>query len=182
MQPETQKIHAAFFGACSAIWRIACQVFLLLAALYIISLVSKQMPPTYISPTYEDGSTSIPAVVRQYGWPLLCCSETYWLQPQGPGKGGYNTTSIYFGSLIVNIAIIYVILRFAVFVLRRIARFGISRYDLQGHVDRYWPYIKGSILCGVGLLILYYLILILVIDKSAPIHSGVPIPLTQVGI
>jgi hypothetical protein len=123
---------------------------------------------TYLGPVIIDPTLS-PDGIEQLGWPLPF-TASYW-DDSNPAKA-YQMNSFSPQNYLVDLLLFYGIIRLLLFGLKRILRPAIQRYDPHRYVDRYTPYV---VLAIAGLLILYYLTLILFTEKPMPIRVGAPI-------
>ncbi len=140
-------------------------VFELLIILLAVSMsvwVGNYLPPAYTDNLLALGTD-------QVGWPLAHSAQSD--QEIGWEGSGPYTSNLSAG--LVNVLIFYIPLRLAAYALRRRIIPLIQKYDSNKYVERYWPYVRYSLLGLVGIIIMYYVVVPSLTYKPGPFYIGV---------
>lgn len=134
-------------------------------SLFVTAFIATFVIGWYLDPIVTSSALA-PVGVEGSGWPLAF-TASYW-DDMGPKSYGAQTFNL--EVFVVDILLIYAIIRLAIFMLMRSLTPIVQRYDSHGYVKRYSPY---AVLTIVGLIIIYYALLLY--TERRTVISGVPV-------
>ncbi len=138
------------------------ELLILVLAVYVAGWVGSYLPPTYTDNLLASGTD-------QVGWPLAHSAQS----DQEIGWEGSGPHTFNLNAFLVDLLIFYIPLRLAAYALRRRIIPLIQKYDSNTYVERYWPYVRYSLLGLVGIIIMYYVVVPSLTYKPGPFYIGV---------
>jgi len=105
------------------------------------------------------------------GWPLAF-SASYW---SDMGMKSYQVQNFSFLFLMTDILIFYFAMHSILYIITRLSRPYVQRYNLGGYIRRFVPYTPLIVFCLLGLLMTYYVVQ-LSVEGTVSVSSEVTAP------